>query len=181
MLDFFREIVGERFQDAALMVGHFARPNVEQTKRAYWKAADSAHGCAGIEAEAARFDEGIVGETAIAREIFHHKGVVFRYHVTANGHGARRATLARQVFRQPNLRLEPLPVAIDKGDKRDWHLEKFRQLGRDTIENALRFAIEPLAIAGVDRAATTVDECNRLASPSSSRSRRNFVPPAGRS
>ena len=59
------------------MVGHFARPNVEQTKRAYRKAADSAHGCAGVETEAARFDEGIVGESAIAREVFHHERVVF--------------------------------------------------------------------------------------------------------
>src|SRR5581483_5754335 len=117
--------------------------DIEQAERPDREPAGTAQRRARIETEPARLDERIIGKTAVTGQILHHERRVLRNHVTADGNGARRASFAREVFRQSELRFEPLPVAIDQRDKGHGHLKEIRHSPGGAIKTPLRPGDQP--------------------------------------
>ena len=67
-----------------------------------------------------------------------------RSNVAADGNIARGLPRLGQILGQASVALEELPVAIDKRDQCDRHLEDAGELRDDAVENRLGFGVEQL-------------------------------------
>ena len=85
---------------------------VEQAERANRLALRRPERSTGIEAKPAGFDEWVVRETAVARQVFHDEHLVARNDVAAYGNIARRLAREGEIVGEPCLRFKKDPITV---------------------------------------------------------------------
>ena len=93
-------------------------------------------------------DQGIFGEQRILRGVVDHINIVAFDGMGAEGPLARRLGGADAI-----ARLEPLPVAVDERDQRDWHADQLGGDLGDLVEIPLGRGIENLVLGQFAEAA----------------------------
>ena len=114
MGDLFGDFGGVFLEVPLVARGELARLEVEQAERADGLAAGRAERGAGVEAQAARFDERVARKATVAGEVFDDEDLIARDDVAADGDVARRLAGGGEIVGEADVRFEKKPVAIDE-------------------------------------------------------------------